>query len=493
MSFMANENNNINELVADDDPTAELEILSFAKNASDIETDAKTCNSEEEAGNRHLAARSTVPELESELQSRKKLIGRLQFDFEQLHAKWLGLQAEVSARESQTVQINDELVSSQEVIAQKNKLIKKQDRKIKGLKSRISQLDENYSQLESRFDDLLLTVSDTTPSRENERESSALIDSDQRRYDLVSQLQRTEEYADTIRQQSLDLIEKNSRAGREVDSLSNRLTEITEQNVQISDRFSSATSEVEELKSTLGMLQDRHAEEAFTRRNELINAQSELTQAEETNRQLASDLTDAQSVTDELERMLGNVEKQSAERIDQLEQEVSRLTDAAGGLDQKLAAKSEAISILLAEIAKKAERIDPVGEIGEVIQNIDERLSEHKSKINQFEQTPDAEKLSRVLIGTVDDRTLRFPLFKKRLTIGRTRDNDIQIKAVYVSRRHAVIQTDGDVTRIIDWGSKNGIRVNSANVSEHFLCHGDTIIIGNARFRYEERKKRDSH
>ena len=96
------------------------------------------------------------------------------------------------------------------------------------------------------------------------------------------------------------------------------------------------------------------------------------------------------------------------------------------------------------------------------------------------------------MIGTVDNQVLQFPLFKDRLTIGRTKENDIQLKAAYISRLHAVIQTEGDATRIIDWGSKNGIQVNSARVSEHFLCHGDTIMIGNARFRYEERKKRDS-
>ena len=236
----------------------------------------------------------------------------------------------------------------------------------------------------------------------------------------------------------------------------------------------------------------RDLEKERIRKDELANTQYELAQAVETNKQLASDLTDTQSFKNTLEQMLGDAEKQSAERISQLEQEISRLTNEVGGLDQKLATKSEAISILLAEIAKKAEWIDPVGEIEKVIQDIDERLSEHKSKINQAERTPSAERVSRVLIGTVDNQNLRFPLFKKSLTIGRTRDNDIQINAVYVSRRHAVIQTDSGVTRIIDWGSKNGIRVNSASVSEHFLCHGDTIIIGDVRFRYEERKKRDS-
>ncbi len=182
--------------------------------------------------------------------------------------------------------------------------------------------------------------------------------------------------------------------------------------------------------------------------------------------------------------MLTDADEQSSDQIEQLQLEVAQLTRKSDSFEQKLNAKSEAISVLLAELANKPDQDDSIGEIEGAIQDIDDRMSE---------QSRSTDKVSRVLVGTVEDKMLRFPLFKNRLTIGRTDDNDIQIKAVYVSRRHAVIQTDGDVTRIIDWGSKNGIQVNSAKVTEHFLCHGDTLLIGNARFRYEERKKRDSH
>ena len=100
--------------------------------------------------------------------------------------------------------------------------------------------------------------------------------------------------------------------------------------------------------------------------------------------------------------------------------------------------------------------------------------------------------MTRVLVGKIGDKLLRFPLFKDRLTIGRTGDNDIQLNAPYISRRHAVVTTDGETTRIIDWGSKNGVFVNSGRVTEHFLKNGDIVTIGNAHFRYDERPKRDS-
>ena len=103
----------------------------------------------------------------------------------------------------------------------------------------------------------------------------------------------------------------------------------------------------------------------------------------------------------------------------------------------------------------------------------------------------DRDKVTRVLIGSIGDQILRFPLFKDRLTIGRTEDNDIQLKLSYISRRHAVVMTEGDSTRVIDWGSKNGVYVNSKRVKEHFLSNGDIVAVGNAKFRYEERRKRE--
>ena len=103
----------------------------------------------------------------------------------------------------------------------------------------------------------------------------------------------------------------------------------------------------------------------------------------------------------------------------------------------------------------------------------------------------DTGRMSRFLIGKTADQELRFPLFKKRVTIGRTRQNDIQLQAPHISRRHAVVMTEGDVTRVIDWGSKNGVYVNSHRVTEHFLASGDVVAIGDAKFCYEERPKRD--
>lgn len=73
-----------------------------------------------------------------------------------------------------------------------------------------------------------------------------------------------------------------------------------------------------------------------------------------------------------------------------------------------------------------------------------------------------------------------------RISIGRDPANTIVLDDSLVSKRHCEIvrDTDGSL-RIIDVGSSNGTLVNDLQVSEHRLAAGDTIQLGNSRFRYE--------
>ena len=470
---MTNDNKNINELVADDDdPTVELEIPSFAEEmGSTAEADAKTYDAQEMA-DEELSPGVTVSELQSDLRSRKKTIGQLQYDIQQLHAKWLGLETEIGARELQTEQLNHELSSSREALLRKEKLLEKRDQDIKALETK-------NRQLKNRPDESQLPVSDEPPAE------------DLPQGELLQRLSRTEKNADSLRQQSQDLIESISGAEREIDYLSQRLDDASLRNSQLSRELALSEGSVEDLQSALYDIRSRHDEDIRILRFELSTAQDTVVESEEMNNQLASDLVDACGFKDELEHMLDDVEEKSSEQIDELKKEVSKLNRATDSYKQKLTTKNEAITVLLAELAKKTEQIESIGEIEDVIQDIDDRMSERSFRSDPNEQRSSVERITRLLVGTVDDQLLRFPLFKDRLTIGRTIDNDIQLKAEYVSRRHAVIETDDGVTRIIDWGSKNGIHVNSVRIAEHFLSHGDTITIGNARFRYEERKKRE--
>jgi uncharacterized protein YukE len=296
-----------------------------------------------------------------------------------------------------------------------------------------------------------LAIQDSVPDADNQAE----VDSD----GLRAQLDRTKAHADEIRRQ-----------------------------------LDEARSARDDLSARLGSIEEQHAEEIRMIRFELGEAQETLAQQELFTEQLASDLVDSRGSRKQLRRLLSKAEQSSNARIDALEREIRRLKDELSHSHERLQGKNEVINGLLEELSKKSRKLDTIGTIEDTIEEIDERIAEHIDDRSYHEppSTPTRDKVSRLLIGTVAGRDLRFPLFKDRLTIGRADQNDIQLKANHVSRRHAVIVADGDVTRLIDWGSRNGVYVNSERVTEHFLANGDAVRIGTAEFRYEERPKRDT-
>ena len=265
-----------------------------------------------------------------------------------------------------------------------------------------------------------------------------------------------------------------------------QLDRTVEQKLQLSLELTELKNSHIELSNKIAALNDAHTEEIRIIRFELGEAQETLSQHELVAEQLASHLVDSRSTRISLEEELNQSKDENHSRVEKLEKDNHALARELKDAQEKLVAKSEAINGLMKELASKSSHLKATGDIEEVIQEIDDRVSEH---IN--DRVPkERGRFTRVLIGSVDGRDLRFPLFKNRLTIGRTAQNDISLRASYVSRRHAVIATDGDATRVIDWGSKNGVFVNSMRIHEHFLRSGDKVTIGSAEFRYEERPKR---
>ena len=82
-----------------DDTTSQLTIL--PQNAryagEEAEADANTFAFDDDTRDD-----LSIDELRSDLQSRDERIGKLQFDAEQLRARWSGLEKEISAREKLT-------------------------------------------------------------------------------------------------------------------------------------------------------------------------------------------------------------------------------------------------------------------------------------------------------------------------------------------------------------------------------------------------------
>ena len=700
---MANENKNIKELVSDDeDPTAELEILSIQDAESD-ESDDSDAQSESDSHTYGLgdtqrvdsSPGQSIPELQSDLESRTKTIGKLQYDIEQLRSKWLGLEAEIGAREEIVSNLLQETSKLKKKVARKDGLLKKRRQSIVSLKSEIQQHNKDYGLLTEKLEEQQSSAAENIEAREKaeraleelgseleiartkivsaeteathrdeqyklleqqlaeqqvaETQHVAAIEDAERALEelrteleaagaeivsaedeirqrekqyalleqqlaeqqvadeqhvvalddaeralanlhteleaaahdkfnldteikkrdelhslleqktlalerqlseqqareaeniaalrgaqeevevltaevetarnqsaaeiaqtqkitsttvreLQAQLAKTEDYADTVRWNFQDLNEAVSALTQERDGLKDALARITEGNDSLSAELDAARETNIELRASLEHLQADHKQEIRTLRFELGEAQETVTQINDLNSQLASDLIDTRGFKEELERMMTNNEEDAQQRIADLEKKIRKLTDLAEAFEQKLDTKNTAINVLLGELSKKSEQIDSIGEIEDVIQEIDSRMSgkfdEPREDVVQQQNAVhivgDRDRITRVLVGNVGDQELRFPLFKDRVTIGRTAENDIQLKMAYVSRRHAVVLTEGDATRVIDWGSKNGVYVNSEKVKERILSNGDIVSVGNAKFRYEERPKRDS-
>ena len=485
MRRMANDKKNTNELVADDnDPTAELESLA---------------DTFDFVGQQAAKKEVSVSELESDLRNRSETIDRLQFDMEQLRAKWSGLETEIKAREEITETLNRELQDSAKKLERKDRLIRKRDQSIKALKAEIRERNDKYGSLEAELiereqiverlqHELAESPDDGGDDLTAEQQAGQLASATAEIRELLLQLERTESYADSMRRQLQEHSSLTSEAEDTREYLQISLDRNVEQLNSLKVELVEAQAANDRLSAELGSIEEKHAEEIRLIRFELGEAQETMSQQELVAEQLASDLVDTRGYRDELEKMLTRSEEKNVATIEKLEKENRRLLEELDQASDKLETKSEAINCLLAELAKKSQQIESIQEIESVIHDIDDRMSERIDESTHREK----ERVSRVLIGTVDGQELRFPLFKDRLTIGRTEQNDIQLKASYVSRRHAVITTDGEATRVIDWGSKNGVLVNSNRITEHFLKNGDTVTIGTAEFRYEERPKRDA-
>lgn len=501
---MANEKKKINELVSDDDdPTAELEaitvrnFLAREKAGQDAEADQNTYDFDDDDDAYDGVSMS---ELKADLKRRSDTIEKLQFDVEQLRSRWLGLETEIKAREELTENLSTELKSVERNLTRKQKLLTERDRSIKALKAEIRERDLAYRELQqmaeearSLCEELQAGDEINAARRQLADQGGALAAAHDELEQAKAQQERTEEYADDLRRKLTDVASTSDTAMHQTTSLKTALGEAESRFQDLQDRHTTSEARAKAAEVALRKAIESHEQELKTLRFELGEAQETLTERDEVSEQLASDLVDTRNFKEQLERMLTQNEEQSQERISELEKQKSTLEKTVAELEDKLETKSDAINALIAELAKKSGEIDSIGEMEDVIQEIDDRMSERfDDQVIELEgERTHADRTTRLLVGRIDDQLLRFPLFKDRLTIGRTQQNDIQLKAQYISRRHAVIETEGETTRVIDWGSKNGVYVNKKRITEHFLKSGDIVTIGTAEFKYEERPKRD--
>jgi hypothetical protein len=92
--------------------------------------------------------------------------------------------------------------------------------------------------------------------------------------------------------------------------------------------------------------------------------------------------------------------------------------------------------------------------------------------------------VSRVLVFLDAPQPIKYPLYKRVMTIGRSEEADIHVPGDFISRVHARIVTTNSGVLVEDVASKNGIKVNSKATDRHMLQHGDVLGIGKLRFTF---------
>lgn len=90
-----------------------------------------------------------------------------------------------------------------------------------------------------------------------------------------------------------------------------------------------------------------------------------------------------------------------------------------------------------------------------------------------------AQRLGMIVVREGKEPGRTFDARKERITIGRSRDSDIMLEDLAVSRLHTTILHDGSGHYLLhDEGSANGTYVNGQRVGEHPLEEGDEIQVG---------------
>jgi adenylate cyclase len=77
-----------------------------------------------------------------------------------------------------------------------------------------------------------------------------------------------------------------------------------------------------------------------------------------------------------------------------------------------------------------------------------------------------------------------IPLTKDTISIGRTPENDIELKDSLISRKHTSVVRKGDRWVVYDLGSSNGTFVNRERIDMKPLDHGDIIKVGESEIHY---------
>lgn len=85
-----------------------------------------------------------------------------------------------------------------------------------------------------------------------------------------------------------------------------------------------------------------------------------------------------------------------------------------------------------------------------------------------------------------DQHITEFDLPLGRSVVGRTGDNDLQIRSRFISRHHIQINTDSQRSTVEDLNSTNGMFIGTKKAQHHVLADGDVIQLGEHKLIYRD-------
>jgi pSer/pThr/pTyr-binding forkhead associated (FHA) protein len=91
-----------------------------------------------------------------------------------------------------------------------------------------------------------------------------------------------------------------------------------------------------------------------------------------------------------------------------------------------------------------------------------------------------------------DQVVQRFVVDKDIISIGRSRDNDVMVENLSVSRNHGRIRRQGGKFVLTDLNSANGTFVNGVRVSKTEIVDGDVVSIGKHKIEFVNKPLSDS-
>jgi chromosome segregation ATPase len=220
-----------------------------------------------------------------------------------------------------------------------------------------------------------------------------------------------------------------------------------------------------------------------------------------------------------IQELEGRVAEQQ-EVVRQLQAESNASVARAKELENDLRAAEETLNRLEAETRGKGARVDELEKINSewraTVEEARHAIADRDGLIERLEQEtaasavlvghiqksitrldsdspqghePAADGAARLLIRTDGDTEVVHVLGRKT-TVGRTPDNDLQIDAKFISRRHAVILAGPAHAIIEDLNSTNGVTVNNRRITRQPLKDGDSVVIGKTQFRFVVRAAR---